>query len=318
MDEHDNTGGRDELAEFVDAARDGDRAAFDELVRRTYVETYTLALRLTGHEEDARDVVQEAYLRAWKGLRRFRGDAQFSTWLYRITANAAYTSVNRRRRHRTVGLDEVADTVDTRPEASPELVAESGAGLDDLASALNRLPDGLREVVVLKDIYDLSHEAIAHETGISVAAAKVRLHRGRKRLRDLLYSSGDPLEVRTCSVSRSPSSCPRPSTPTCRSTRPSATTSNRACAARPSSPATVACCAASNSSAPSSSSPPPGSSPRPWPRSRKPSERQAIRSLLTGRRLAYAGAIGGALAAAGATAAAVLAHRARRRALVAH
>jgi len=82
-----------ELDRLVTAARDGDRPAFDELVRRTYVDTYTLALRLTAHEEDARDVVQETYLRAWKGLDGFRGDAQFTTWLYRITANTAYTTV---------------------------------------------------------------------------------------------------------------------------------------------------------------------------------------------------------------------------------
>ena len=187
MDEHDTTGERDELAGLVDAARDGERAAFDELVRRTYVDTYTLAVRLTGHEEDARDVVQEAYLRAWKGLRRFRGDARFSTWLYRITANAAFTQVQKRRRHRAAPLEEVAEPVDTRAEASPELVAESGAGLTELADAVDRLPDGLREVLVLKDVYGLSHEDIAEELGISVTAAKVRLHRGRKKMRDLLY-----------------------------------------------------------------------------------------------------------------------------------
>ncbi len=190
MDEHDiTTGERDELAKLVDAARDGERGAFDELVRRTYVDTYTLALRLTGHEEDARDVVQEAYLRAWKGLRRFRGDSQFSTWLYRITANTAFTQVQKRRRQRTTPLEEVAEPVDTRVEASPELVAESGAGLTELAEAVDRLPDGLREVLVLKDVYGLSHEAISEETGISVSAAKVRLHRARKRLRDLLYEA---------------------------------------------------------------------------------------------------------------------------------
>ncbi len=78
-----------EIAELVVAARDGSRAAFDELVRATYDDTYTLAYRLTGNEEDARDVVQDAYLRAYRGVRQFRGDAEFSTWLYRITANCA-------------------------------------------------------------------------------------------------------------------------------------------------------------------------------------------------------------------------------------
>lgn len=176
-----------ELDRLVFAAKGGDRPAFDELVRRTYVDTYTLALRLTAHEEDARDVVQEAYLRAWKGLDRFRGDAQFSTWMYRITANAAYSSVKRRKRHRTESLDLVEDVVELHPEAQPEGAAETQELLAKLSGALEQLPPKLRMLVVLKDVYGLSHEEIGDELGISVAAAKVRLHRGRKKLRDLLY-----------------------------------------------------------------------------------------------------------------------------------
>src|SRR3954453_19402691 len=103
MHQHE-TGDRDDLTGLVESAREGSRTAFDELVRRTYVDTYTLAVRLTGNEEDARDVVQEAYLRAWKGIRRFRGDSLFTTWMYRITANTAYTHVQRRKRHRTTAL----------------------------------------------------------------------------------------------------------------------------------------------------------------------------------------------------------------------
>jgi RNA polymerase sigma-70 factor (ECF subfamily) len=174
------------LEALVAEARRGDRAAFDELVRRTYVDTYTLAARLTGDEEDARDVVQEAYLRAWKGIRRFRGDAAFTTWMYRITANASYTMVERRRRRRTLRLDDVDDPIDRRLDAQPDTLAESSAGLDELSAALDQLPATLRTVVILKDVYGLSHEAIGDDIGISVAAAKVRLHRGRKRLRDLL------------------------------------------------------------------------------------------------------------------------------------
>ena len=177
-----------ELDRLVAAARDGDRPAFDELVRRTYVDTYTLAMRLTAHEEDARDVVQETYLRAWKGLKGFRGEAQFTTWLYRITANTAYTVVKRRRRHRAESLDAMLeDPIELRPGAQPEDAAESAALLERLSAGLDELPPKLRVLVVLKDIYGLSHEEIAEELGISVPAAKVRLHRGRKRLRDLLY-----------------------------------------------------------------------------------------------------------------------------------
>ena len=183
---------RDELEHLVGAARAGDRSAFDELVRRTHVDTYTLALRLTADEEDARDVVQESYLRAWRGLANFRGDAQFSTWMYRITANTAYSAVKRRRRHRTEPLDAMLEEpIELHPDLQPEEAAESSALLDRLAVALDELAPKLRVLVVLKDVYGLSHEEIAEELGISVAAAKVRLHRGRRKLRDLLYEDDD-------------------------------------------------------------------------------------------------------------------------------
>lgn len=177
-------------AELVGAARSGDRQAFDELVRRTFVETFTLARRLSGNEEDARDVVQDAYLRAWKGIGKFRGDAAFSTWLYRITANAAASNLQRRRRHRS---EPFADDYEPADPGSEELVsqgAESAEALDRIAAALDDLPAKLRSVVVLKDVYGMSHEAIAGELGITVSAAKVRLHRARRKLRDVLYDEG--------------------------------------------------------------------------------------------------------------------------------
>jgi RNA polymerase sigma-70 factor, ECF subfamily len=182
-----DSGRQDDIAELVAAAQAGERGAFDELVRRTYVAMYTLAVRLTANEEDASDVVQEAYLRAWKGIRRFRGDAQFTTWMYRITANAASTMTQRRKRQRVTHIDEVAEPVEMRLEHQPEGAAESAAALEELSVAVSELPPKLRAIVVLKDVYGLSHEDIAEELGISVAAAKVRLHRGRKKLRDLLY-----------------------------------------------------------------------------------------------------------------------------------
>ena len=177
-------------AELISAAKSGDRQAFDELVRRTFVDTFTLARRLTGNEEDARDVVQEAYLRAWKGIGKFRGDAAFSTWMYRITANAASTLVQKRRRQRAEPFADDFEPVDTYAEERVSQPAESNEALDRIAQALDGLPAKLRTVVVLKDVYDLSHEAIAEELGISVSAAKVRLHRARRKLRDVLYEEG--------------------------------------------------------------------------------------------------------------------------------
>ncbi len=176
-----------EEADLVAAAKSGDRNAFDQLVRMTYAAAYTLAFRLTANEEDARDVVQDAYLKAWRGLKDFRGDARFSTWMYRITANCASTLLSRRSRssHDELSLDE--PLADPRPEIDPEGMAEAGYVRDRMTAALAELPPRLRAVVVLRDIYDLPHEAIAAELGISQEAAKVRLHRARRKLRERLF-----------------------------------------------------------------------------------------------------------------------------------
>lgn len=176
-----------EIEQLVENAKSGDAQAFEELVKRTYTDTYTLAYRLTGDEEDARDVVQEAYLRVHKGLGLFRGDAQFGTWMHRITANCANTLLGRRGKHSHADLDETTSVVDQHPSHDPEHRADVGDLRVQLTDALRSLPPKLRAVVVLRDIYDLSHVAIADELGISESAAKVRLHRGRKRLRELLY-----------------------------------------------------------------------------------------------------------------------------------
>lgn len=176
------------LKSLVDSARHGDRHAFEQLVRMTWAGTYSLAYRLTGNEQDALDVAQEAYLRALRGLPRFRGEARFSTWLYRVTANCASNHLARSSRSQHAQLDadgmDEARVQDRRPEHDPEASASAGDERQLLAGALLRLPWRLREVVVLRDVYDLTIKSIAGELGISEAAAKVRLQRARKRLRE--------------------------------------------------------------------------------------------------------------------------------------
>ncbi len=176
----------DDLTELVTAARSGDRAAFEELVKLTHAATYTLALRLTMNEEDARDVTQESYLRAYKGLKRFRGDAQFTTWLYRITANCAANQLRRRSRHRHEELDEETGPV-MDADHDPAALADASDLRDRVERAVALLPPRLRAVVVLRDVYDMPHEAIAAELGISESAAKVRLHRARRKLRSEVF-----------------------------------------------------------------------------------------------------------------------------------
>jgi RNA polymerase sigma-70 factor, ECF subfamily len=186
-----------EQAALVAAAQAGDADAFDALVRATSAETYTLAFRLVGNEDDARDVVQEAYLRAYRGIGRFRGDARFSTWLYRITANCASTHLGRRRRNRHEELDEQDNVVELRTDHDPEVQAQATALRDSLTTALAELPPRLRAVIVLRDIYDLPHDAIAAELGISTSAAKVRLHRARRKLREQLFPLPDEIDLRS-------------------------------------------------------------------------------------------------------------------------
>lgn len=178
-----------DIGQLVVAAQAGDREAFDELVRLTYTETFTLAVRLTNNSDDAADVVQEAYLRAYRNLGGFRGEAQFTTWLYRITANCASTYLTKRTKHRHDELDE--ETYRDNVSIAPHEHVDAALDFRVVADALADLPDSMRAVIVLRDIYDMSHEAIAKELGISEVTAKVRLHRARKRLRDQLMPRGE-------------------------------------------------------------------------------------------------------------------------------
>ena len=178
------------MDELVAAARGGDQEAFEELVRLTHVDVYSLARRLTGDPDDARDDVQEAYLRAFRSIGTFRGDAQFSTWMYRITANCASTHRRRRTRHRHLELADDHGGVDLDADHDPEDRATRAGLRDRLEAAISVLPPKLRSVVVLRDLHGLSHRDIADELGITESAAKVRLHRARKRLQADLHELG--------------------------------------------------------------------------------------------------------------------------------
>lgn len=178
--------------ELVESAKAGDERAIEELIRRSQTSVYTLAYRLTGNEEDARDVTQETFIRVVRNLKKFRGDSSFSTWLFRVTSNSAYTLMAKRKRRAAESLDELTETfeppADTAP--GPEARAISSDARDRLVTALSKLSENDRIVVVMKDIYGFPHEEIAAELGIGVSACKVRLFRARQRLRDVLEGDG--------------------------------------------------------------------------------------------------------------------------------
>jgi RNA polymerase sigma-70 factor (ECF subfamily) len=177
--------------DLVELAKLGDRDAFGELVALHQHEVFTLAVRLMRDRDLAADVSQDAFIRAWRAMPKFRGDAKFSTWMHRITVNTAWTHRSNQKR---VTLESL-ESMTAEPHAStldPVRAGEAASASPRIEEALMQLSGSIRAVVVLKDVYDWSHSEIGDHLGISVTAAKVRLHRGRKELRRLLdgYQDG--------------------------------------------------------------------------------------------------------------------------------
>lgn len=172
--------------ELIARAQDGDRAAFAALVREHSDMVYTLARKLVGDPHLAADISQESLIRAWKALPAFRGDAKFSTWLHRITVNAAWTQKKKAGRHQGAHLDDIGEIAAPYDSDHPEIAGEIVELRGQLRDALDTLPEAQRQIVVMKDIYGWSHAEISESVGISVTAAKVRLHRARARLARML------------------------------------------------------------------------------------------------------------------------------------
>ncbi len=181
-----------ETGALVAQAQAGDARAFGELMTRHRAEVYAVALRMVADREMAADVTQEAFVRAWRGLPRFRGESRFSTWIHRIAINVSLDHRKRKNRERTTSIDHPSVPEPTDGGLTPERAAESVALRDDLEAALRALPDDARTVVVLKDVHGWSHGEIAEHLGITVTAAKVRLHRARKQLRSMLWPKVRP------------------------------------------------------------------------------------------------------------------------------
>jgi RNA polymerase sigma-70 factor, ECF subfamily len=160
--------------DLVRRAQRGDRYAFERLVDRHQNRMYTLAARVLGSRDEAADAVQEAFLRAWRRLDGFRGDALFATWLYRICVNAAHDQRERR------GPAELLEPEETAPERRDRFVEHELAG--ELQEALAGLDEPFRVVVVLYDVLGCSYAEIAEITGTAEGTVKSRLFRARTEL----------------------------------------------------------------------------------------------------------------------------------------
>jgi RNA polymerase sigma-70 factor (ECF subfamily) len=171
----------------------GDEASYGTLVTRYRDYVYTIAVRIVGSDEDAEDVAQEAFVRAYRALPRFRGDSKFSSWLYRIATNRALTHLKKRRRRAdTVDIEsgshvEAVVIDDGRTEAmSPELRVRDEEFKRAVRAAVLELPEQYRVVVTLFYLEERSYKEVVATLGIPMGTLKTHLHRARALLRDIL------------------------------------------------------------------------------------------------------------------------------------
>lgn len=169
----------------VAQARGGDASAFEELVRTYEAPEYRLALRMCGgRAEDAQEVAQEAFLAAWRGLPRFRGQCRFSSWLYKLTANAAVDHLRReKRRPAAVPLENVGEPADPH---TPQEELERRELHRAVQQALDRLTPEHREVLLLRQMQGLSYQEIGAALSLEEGTVKSRISRAKRQLRTIL------------------------------------------------------------------------------------------------------------------------------------
>lgn len=165
---------------WAELAQRGDRAAFGELVRRHQDRIYRHLVRLTGSREEALELAQETFIRAWQALPGWRPQAQLRTWLFRIASNAAMDLLRRRKLVEFRELDAQFDAVSG--EAGPEARLESRQSIAELEKALARIPPDQREAVLLREVEGLSYAEIGAVTGANEGTVKSRLARARGAL----------------------------------------------------------------------------------------------------------------------------------------
>jgi RNA polymerase sigma-70 factor (ECF subfamily) len=175
-------------ARLIEHCRGGDLDAFDELVRMHQTRVYNIALRLMGDPDSAQDCAQDAFVRAFQGIRKFRAECAFSTWLYRITTNVCMDELRKRKPAESLSSDDetTVDPLERIPDTAsgPEQTVLKNERRRLLMQALNGLTQHHRAVLVLYDLEGLSYEEVAQSLRISIGTVKSRLNRARLALKE--------------------------------------------------------------------------------------------------------------------------------------
>ena len=188
---------REQEAAIVRKVLGGDANAFETLVLEYEKNVYNIALRMTGNSEDAADMTQEAFIKAYNSLQSFRGDSKFSVWLYRIVSNVCLDFLRSKNRRPTVSLsvedDDGEDAqLDVADESqSPELLLDRKLTRESVRRGLDSLPPDYRQILLLREIQGLSYDEISQALCLEVGTVKSRIFRARKRLCTFLIDDGN-------------------------------------------------------------------------------------------------------------------------------
>ena len=188
---------REMESDIVRRVIEGDVNAFERLVTEYEKNVYNIALRMTGNSEDAADMTQEAFIKAYNSLGNFRGDSKFSVWLYRIVSNVCLDFLRSRTRKPTVSLSVEDDEgeeaqLDVADESqSPELLLERSLTRDAVRRGLDQLAPDYRQILLLREIQGLSYEEISQTLALDLGTVKSRIFRARKKLCAFLIADGN-------------------------------------------------------------------------------------------------------------------------------
>ena len=168
---------------LVKRAQRSDARAFEELYRLHIGKVYGICLRMTGNVSEAEDCAQEAFIQAWNKLEKFRGDSAFSTWLHRVAVNVVLGRMRKSKREQ----DRIMAVTQDMP--APIVTGDTGE-MRDLSEAVDRLPEGARNVFVLHAVYGYSHDEAGEMLGIAAGTSKAQLHRAKRLLAQQLKQEG--------------------------------------------------------------------------------------------------------------------------------
>ena len=184
---------------LIENVLDGDQKAFEELVMRYEDKVYSLCYRMCNDREEARDLAQEAFVKAWRGLAQYKADAAFSTWLYRLTSNVCIDYLRKKKKRTLLFLcgeeEQTPDIPDPAPTPEAHFLAKQKQ--EAVRQAMDQLEEEFRIVLTLRAMEEHNYDEIARILNIKVGTVKSRISRGREKLRKILLANGNDFLFRT-------------------------------------------------------------------------------------------------------------------------